>query len=64
MKLQFGYVVPMAVWIRPFVHPAFAFSPGWHPWHLDVGEPLEWCAIPLALGWHALPTSLRMERAL
>ncbi|MBF8378547.1 PDZ domain-containing protein [Alicyclobacillus mali] len=64
MKLQFGYVVPVAVWITPVARPEFVFVSGWHPWHAPLGQPLEWFAVPLALGWHALLTSLRVERAL
>ncbi|ACV57466.1 PDZ domain-containing protein [Alicyclobacillus acidocaldarius] len=64
MKLQFGYVVPVVVWITPLAHSELVFVSGWHPWHVPFGLPLECFAVPLALGWHALLTSLRVERVL
>ncbi|WP_304458819.1 PDZ domain-containing protein [Alicyclobacillus sendaiensis] len=64
MKLQFGYVVPVAVWITPFTHAQMVFGSGWRPWHVVSGQPVAWFAVPLALGWHALLTSLAVERAL
>lgn len=64
LKIQLGFVVPVAVWMQPISDHAVNVSWSVHPWLFSNWPPVAFGILPLVFGLHALLTAIEPVRVL
>lgn len=64
LKVQLGFVVPLAVWMAPIHHVTMSFGMGTRPWLFTPQTAVSIGILPAVFGVHVLLTALKPKRVL